>query len=100
MLGGAGRGKFYVSEVGRIEQAHAANLPPSGYTDQQIEAGYEKLAKSFGFYATLLFMEKQTPYTRDQLLGWTVRDFKFNLRYISWKGHVDEAYAKIMKEKK
>ncbi len=100
MRGGLGSGKFYVSEVGRIEQNHAANLPPTGYTDEQIQAGYEKLAKSFGFYSTLLFMEKQTPFTRDQLLEWTVRDFKFNLRYISWKNHIDEEYAKIMRDKK
>ena len=100
MPGGACRRKFYLSEVGRIEEWHTSNLPKNGYTPEQIEAGYGRLAENFGFYYTLLFMEKVTPYKRAELLEWTVQEFKHNLRFIAWQNHTDEEYAKIMKRKK
>ena len=96
MLGGNGSGKFYVTEINRIEGEHKANLPPGGYTPQQIQAGYDRLGKTFGFYRTLLFMEKQTPYKRHELLNWTVAEFMFNLRYISWENETEKKYKEIM----
>lgn len=100
MYGGRGPGKFYCMEVRRIEDNASADLPKSGYTPEQIEAGFDKLAKAFGFYSTLLFMESSTPYKRDELLKWTVNEFKFNLKYLAWKSHMDNKLAEIMKRKK
>src|SRR5438309_800558 len=100
MHGGLGRGKFYIGEVSRIESWHSENLPPSGYTPEQIEAGFERLANKFDFYHTLLYMEKVTPYKRTELLEWSVMDFKFNLRYLAWQGWTNEQYQKIMEKKR
>ena len=100
MYGGHGHRKFYISEVTRIEAKHKSALPPGGYTPQQVEAGYDKLAANFGFYHTLLFMEKVTPYKRTELLEWTVMEFKHNLRYIAWQNYTDEKYRDIVSNKK
>jgi len=100
MYGGLGDRKFYIGEVARIEQWHSSNLPPQGYTPEQTEAGYERLATKFGFYSTLLFMEKVTPFKRTELLEWTVEEFKHNLRYIAWQGYTNDKYEEIMKKKK
>lgn len=45
-------------------------------------------------------MEKSTPFTRKELLDWSVMEFKFNMRYIAWKNHTDEKYEKIVNSKK
>ena len=45
-------------------------------------------------------MEKVTPFTRKELLEWTVEEFKYNLRYVAWQNYTDEKYSDIMKRKK
>ena len=100
MLGGRGCGKFYISEVKRVEEWHTSNIAPGGYTAEQIEAGYEALAKKFGFYHTLLYLEKTTGHKRAELLEWSVAEFKHNLRYLSWQAYTNEKYDEIMRKKK
>ena len=100
MYGGHGRWKFYIGEVDRIESARVKNLPKSEYTDAQIQAGFEKLASKFGFFGTLLFMEKETPYKRHELLNWTVAEFYTNFAYIAWHNHMTKKYRQILKDTK
>ena len=97
MYGGHGYRKFYSSEITRIEEKHKRSLPPGGYTPQQIEAGYDRLSKAFGFYHTLLFMEEKTPFTRKELLSWSVAEFNYNLTHIAWRSFTDEKYSKTKK---
>lgn len=99
MRGGLGCRKFYVEEARRIESNLKANLPPGGYTAEEIEAGYQRLSDKFGFYSTLLFMEKETPYRRHELLGWKVSEFYMNLTYIAWQNYTAKKYGEIMKRK-
>lgn len=89
-----------MGEIRRLEKWHSDNLPPGGYTKEQVEAGYDKLAGNFGFYHSLVFMEEVTPFTRKELLEWPLQEFKHNLRYIAWKNYTDKKYADIMKKKK
>lgn len=100
MYGGHGCGKFYVSEYSRIEKHHADNLPKRGYTADQIEAGFERLGKVFGIYGTLLFVEKNTPFTREEILKWTVAEFKHNLRYIAWCNETEQRYGEVLEKKR
>lgn len=100
MRGGHGHRKFYLAEVKRIEKSFKDNSPPGGYSEDEVSAGYPKLAEKFGFYSTLLFMEVQTQYQRHELLEWTVAEFQYNLLYISWKAHFDKKYSDIIKNKK
>lgn len=100
MYGGHGHRKFYLSEVDRVESARIANLPKSEYTDAQIQAGFEKLARAYGFFGTLLYMEKETPYRRHELLEWTVAEFYTNFAYIAWQNHLSKKYRQILKDTK
>lgn len=99
MYGGPGNRKFYISEVKRIESWHSAQMPPGGYTPEQVEAGYEKVAKAFGFSYTLRFMEKNTPYKRAEILEWPIVNLKSMLQVIAWENYTDRQYAEIMKKK-
>ena len=96
MRGGHGYGKFYLSEVDRIEREHAAQLPPGGYNSAQMEAGFDKLAKSFGFSHTLRYLEEITPFKRSELLEWSIGEFKYELRYWAWKNHTEKKYSEIL----
>ncbi len=99
MWGGHGHRKFYLNEADRIERERIANLPKGGYSDAQIEAGFERLQRTFGFLGTLLYMEKETPYKRHELLLWSVAEFNTNFAYLAWHGHFMEKYAEIQKRK-
>ena len=44
-------------------------------------------------------MEEQTNQSREKLLEWSVMDFKFNLRYIAWRGYTEKKYNEIMNKK-
>lgn len=100
MWGGHGHRKFYTAEVLKIEEVRIKNLPKSNYTDSQIEAGFEKLQRTFGFFSTLLYMEKETPYKRDEILNWTVAEFNTNFAYIAWHNHIMGKYQDILKANK
>lgn len=100
MRGGHGHRKFYSIEVNRIEGERVRNLPKGGYTDAQIQAGFEKLARTFGFLGTLRLMEKETPYRRDELLKWTVAEFYTNFAMIAWENQMNKNYRQILKDTK
>ena len=100
MWGGLGNRKFYVTEIDRIERKWSDQSPKSKLTNEEIEAGYDRLAKTFGFYRTLLFMEKKTPYKRDELLKWSVQKFKHNLLFLSWESYTDQKFSEILEKKK
>ncbi len=44
-------------------------------------------------------MEECTKFKREEILDWTLAEFKFELRYLAWKGHIDKKYNDIMMEK-
>lgn len=87
MRGGHGHRKFFLSETNRIETEFKKNLPPSKYSAEEIQAGFDKLSGAYGFYGTLLFMEKETPYNRDELERWSVKRFKGNVLYLALWSH-------------
>lgn len=45
-------------------------------------------------------MEEVTPFTRKELLEWSVNEFKFEMRYTAWKNHTDKKYNEIINRKK
>jgi hypothetical protein len=96
MYGGLGHWKFYIAEVSRIESEHSSKLPPSSYSNAEAQAGFDKLAKDFGSYATLVFMEEKTGRPDKELLTWSVNEFNYRLSYYAWQGHVQKKYNDII----
>ena len=94
MRGGHGHRQFFLRVTDRIEAEFKRELPPSQYSPEEIQAGFDKLSSAYGFYGTLLFLEKETPYNRDELERWSVKRFKANVLYLArW------AYARNEKDK-
>jgi len=85
---------FFVNEVSRIEQHHRDNLPKSSYTPEEVEAGFQRLAQSFGVSSTLFYLEKETKYTIDELEQLPVHKIYHRLRYLAWYNHVVSEYQK------
>ena len=83
----------YMREVERIEDKWGKLFPKSGYSAEQIAAGYKQVDEYFKFYGTLMFMESSLPFKREELLKWTVADFKYNLLYLAWKGEAAKKYS-------
>lgn len=100
MSGGTWHRKFYISEIDRIELQHRSRLPPAGYTPEELQAGFDRMATSFGFYSTLLYMEKETGYKRKELLEWSVYDFNYNIVYLAHRTATVKRYSEIMRNKK
>lgn len=100
MYGGLGHRKFYRNEVIKYESEWRKKFPPNSYTSEEMQAGFDKLAKAVGFYGTILFMEKETPYNRDELERWEIVKFKTNLWYIAWQNFTQKKYSEIIKKKK
>lgn len=99
MHGGLGARKFFINEVNRIEEHHRKNLPKSSYTTEEDQAGFPALARSFGVYATLLYLEKETPFNRKELEQMSVYEVYHNLRYLAWYSKTAKKYSKIMEDK-
>lgn len=45
-------------------------------------------------------MEKETPFNRNELLKWTVKEFKGNLIYIAWQNAAQKRYQDIVSKRK
>ncbi len=99
MRGGRGYRKFYLAEVSRIDQWHQSQIAPSNYTNEEVLAGFDRLSEKFGFYSTLLYMEKETPYRRDELLKWSVSEFNYNLVFLSWNNYTVKKYHEVLNSK-
>lgn len=83
----------YIKEIDRIEEKWGKLFPKSGYSAEQIAAGYKQIDEYFKFYGTIQFMEASLPYNREQLLKWKVADFKYNLLYLAWKNEAAKKYS-------
>lgn len=99
MSGGLGYRKFYIAEVGRLTDRQKDNLPEFSYTAEEIEAGFEKINKAFGFSSTLRNLEAKTPYKRSELLTWSVYDFHAEIAYFAWEADAQKKYNEIMIKK-
>ena len=100
MRGGHGHRKFFLSQTDRIEAEFKSQLPPSQYSAEEIQAGFDKITGAYGFYGTLLFMEKETPFNRDQLERWEVKKFKANVLYLARWNHARNEKDKLMEAKR
>lgn len=100
MYGGHGHRKFYLGEIDRIESEHQSLLPESKYTVQEIQAGFDKLAKDFGAYTTLVFMEEKTGTCAKELLTWPLVEYNYRIRYYAWQAHVQKKYSDIVNKPK
>lgn len=83
MYGGHGCWKFYVNEVSRIESDHQRQLPAGGYSSEEIQAGFKRLVDKYGIYGTILYLEKETPFNRKELVTWSVYEIYVNIRYLA-----------------
>lgn len=95
MRGGAGRGKFYITEVDRIELEHQSASSKPEWSAKEIEAGYKDLGTKYGFFGTLLAVEASTGIKRNELMKWPIIEFNFQLRYMTDKGIVDRKYQEL-----
>lgn len=100
MLGGHGHRKFYLNEVDRIESEYHKTLPEIQYTSEEIQAGFDSMARTFGFFSTLLFVEKESGINRNEILKWPVKEFKNNMTYLAWQGFTMKKHNEIMSKKK
>lgn len=100
MHGGPGHWKFYLTEVDRIESEHQRQLPESKYTVEEIQAGLDKLAKAYGTYSTLVFMEEKTGRTSEELEQWSLNKYLYRMRYYAWQGFYQKRYSDIMSKPK
>ena len=100
MRGGHGHRKFYLIEIGRIDDRHQKQVAESKYSNEEVLAGFDRLAEKFGFYSTLLYMEKETPFNRKELLNWSVSEFNFNVVYLSHYNATVKRYQEILNKKK
>lgn len=99
MYGGHGYRKFYLSEIGRIDDRYQSQVAPSKYSNEEVLAGFDRLAEKFGFYSTLLYMEKETPFNRKELLEWSVSEFNYNLVYLSHYNATIKRYQEALNKK-
>ncbi len=100
MSGGTWHRKFYLSEIDRIDAQHRARLPETKYTVEEVQAGFDRLSSTFGFYGTLLYLEKETGHSRKELLTWSVYAFNYNIVYLAHQGATMKRYSEIMRNKK
>ncbi len=100
MYGGHGNRKFYVTEIHRIETEHKNRLPKSRISDEEIQAGFERLNTKYGFFSTLNHLEKELPFTRDQIERWSVREFHYQVEYLRDLGEVTKRYSDIITKRK
>lgn len=99
MYGGRGCGKFYFNEVDRIETDHRSKLPKTGgYTPEEVAAGFKGLVDKYGIYGTLLYLEKETPFDRNEITQMSVYEVYYNIRYLADYGAVMRKYGEIMKK--
>lgn len=91
--------QHYLKQIERIEEKWKKLFPQGGYTPEQINAGYQQMDEFFGFFGTLLYMEESTKYSRDDLLKWTVAEFKYNLLYLARRNEAGKKYSDAQSEK-
>lgn len=82
-----------------MELAYEKQLPPNKPTQEELDAGYARLAKAFGFFGTLVAMEKETSLTGNDLLKWPIGEFKYRLLYMAHKRAVDLKHDELMAKK-
>lgn len=99
MYGGHGYRPFYATEAGRISKEHQSKLPPTYYTDSEVQAGFPKLAEDFGFGLTMVFLEEKTGLTEEQIMTWELAKTYYRLRIYSWQAFVQKKYNEIENRK-
>lgn len=99
MYGGHGNRKFYIDQVNRIELEHSNKLPQTKYTNEELQAGFEKLASDFGSYSTLVYMEEKTGTSSKELLTWSLGEYYYRIEYYAWQGSVMKKYNDIINKK-
>ena len=97
MHGGHGCRKFYVGEVDRIDRQHQEKLPKSEYSNEEIQAGFDRLASTFGFTGTLHYLVKELGvYKEEEIERWELYRFNHKLVYLAWQSYTVKEYNKII----
>lgn len=101
MYGGHVCGKFFSRQCIEFNQWLADELPPQEYTNEEIEAGFQKLSETFGSYATLDMVARYVSEDDERLIKkWSLIRFYTKVRYLAWKAHSQKRYSEIMSKKK
>lgn len=88
----------YLKELERIEAKWSPLFPKDGYTGEQRAAGFDQLADAFGFAGVLWYVESQCKASREQIMRWTVAEFKYYLLYLSRRSAAEKKYSEIQAE--
>lgn len=100
MYGGLGYWKFYITEVDRIELEHQSRLPEGKYTNEEIQAGFKRVADAFGISLTLDNLVEKTRVKEDELLTWSVKRLYYTVERFAWSADAQKKYSKIMTKPK
>lgn len=100
MHGGISIGKFFVSEVDRIEEQHQSRLPKSAYTPEEIEAGFQRMARAFGIPGTVFYLQSIPPYRKsEEIYRMSTYEVYFWLEYLAHDGDTKKKYGDVMSRK-
>lgn len=83
----------YLKEQERIDQKWTDAFPKIAYKADEVNSGFKALGDFFGFAHTLFYVESQCPYKRDELVKWSVAEFKYYLLYLARKSEATEKYS-------
>ena len=100
MHGGHGGRLFFSGQVLKYANKLHDELPQEGYTFEEEEAGFESLAKAFGFYSTLDNIARYVGQTDKEVLKWSTNEFYTKLKLLAWRAHAQKKYGEIMANKK
>lgn len=99
MRGGRERWSFFRNQSTGFLAEHSANLPESGYTEEEEEAGFKRLNETFEFYATLDLLTGGDILKQNAVMKMPVREVYFKIRYMAWRSHIEKEYRRIMTQK-
>jgi hypothetical protein len=92
-------GKFFYSEVSRIEVWHSERCGEVGYSSEESEAGFPQIIKEFGWKAILYNISGGDFERQAYIENLPVYQVYFYLQYISKKAKAEKDYQEIVQRR-
>jgi hypothetical protein len=100
MYGGHVSRAFFSGQCIEFDKWFRDELPPQEYSNEETEAGFQKLNETFGFYATLDMIARYVGEDDERLVKkWSVMRFYTKVRYLAWRAHTQKEYSRLMEKK-
>jgi hypothetical protein len=92
-------GKFFYSEVSRIETWHSERCSEVNYTSEEAEAGFPDIIKQFGWKAVLYSISQGNFEQQAYIENLPVYQVYFYLQYLSKKSKAEKDYQEIIQRR-